>query len=235
MKYVFNGIDKGVTEKFKIMQGADDWLLEELEGIDISKWSKSFQDKRKNIDFQTVELSADIELKIPKRKIKITKGERISFLLHEKNNKNLAHLTKGGFRFSDNLSRRYKMTEENIEEIINSATAEEVKVADTLWKFFNEFIKPELNEASMELNGWEVATEDNYYPIKTVELDRRRDALKARKDFNEVTLEGLGIFKERVNAKNALIIEDAFTVTYKHLEQTSSYIGLAKPFLWVLL
>lgn len=229
MKYVFNGIDNGVTDKFRIMQEADDWFVEELEGIDVSKWSKPFQANRKNIDFQNIELSANIELKIPKRKIKITKGERISFLLHEKNNKNLAHLTEGGFRFSDNLSRRYKMTEENIEEIINSATAEEVKVADTLWKFFNEFIKPKLNETSMELNGWEVATEDNYYPIKTVELDRRRDALRARKNFNEVTLEGLGIFKERINASNALLIEDAFTVAYKHLEATSSYIGLAKP------
>ena len=229
MKYIFNGIDNGITEKFKIMQEADDWFVEELEGIDISKWGKSFQGNRKNIDFQTIELSANIELKIPKRKIKITKGERTSFLLHEKNNKNLAHLTKGGFRFSDNLSRRYKMTEENIEEIINSATAEEVKVADTLWKFFNEFIKPKLDEVSMELNGWEIAIEDNYYPIRTVSLDRIRDALRARKTFDNKTLEGMGIFKERVNAKNALIIEDAFTVAYKHLEQTSSYIGLAKP------
>ena len=228
-KYVYKGIDKGITKKEDVIQKADEWFSKELEGIDISKWSKSFQKSKSDIDFQTVELSSKQELKIPKRKIKITKGERISFLLHERNEKNYAHLAEGGFRFKDNIARKYILTEDNIDEIISSATKEEVKVADAISRFFNEHIKPQLNEASMELNGWEIATEDNYFPINTVALDRRRDALKAQKTFDGKTLEGMGIFKERTNAKNALIIEDAFSITFKHLEQTSSYIGLAKP------
>jgi len=233
MKYIYNGIDKGVTDKLSVMQEANDWFDKELENIDISKWSKSFQPKKKNIDFQTIKLKGGTlpdGTETQDKKIKITPGEKISFMLHYRNDKNLAHLTNGGFRFSDKTSAKYRLTEENIEQIINSATPEETKVADTLWKFFNEVIKPKLNKASVELNGFEVATEDNYYPIRrTLELDRHRDALKAQQKFDNKTLEGMGIFKERTNAKNALIIEDAFNVAVKHLEQTSSYIGLAKP------
>jgi hypothetical protein len=60
-------------------------------------------------------------------------------------------------------------------------------------------------------------------------LDRRRDELKGQQTFTQKTLEGMGIFKERTNAKNALLIEDVFLVAAKHLEQVSSYVGLAKP------
>lgn len=222
MKYIFKGIDNGITIKVGIKREMDAWFHTEIEGIDISNWSKSFQLNKEDIDFQEVKLSDG-------RKLKTTKGERISFLLHEKNEKNLNHLLTGGFRFSDNLAYKYKINEEDLDIITNSATPEEVKVANVLWKFFNEKTKPELNKASMELNGWEIATEDNYYPIRTVALDRTRDTLRARRTFDNKTLEGLGIFKERVNAKNALIIEDVFSVTLKHLELTSSYIGLAKP------
>jgi len=232
MKYIYNGIDKGVTDKLSVMQEADDWFTKELENIDISKWSKAFQPKKKNVDFQTIKLKGGTlpdGTEVSDKTIRITPGERISFLLHYKNEKNLAHLTNGGFRFSDQISAKYRLTEENIEQIINSATTEEKKVAEIGWKFFNEFIKPKLNEASMELNGFEIATEDNYFPIRTLELDRHRDALKAQQKFDNRTLEGMGIFKERINAKNALVIQDFFSVVTKHLEQTSSYIGLAKP------
>jgi len=222
MKYVFKGIDNGITDKERIKQETDIWFHEELGKIDITNWSKSFQLNKEDIDFQEVKLSDD-------KILKITKGERISFLLHEKNEKNLNHLLSGGFRFSDNIAYKHRINEEDLDIITNSATPEEIKVADILWKFFNEKIKPELNKTSMELNGWEIATEDNYYHIRTVALDRIRDALKAQRTFDNKTLEGMGIFKERINAKNALIIEDAFSAAFKHLEATSSYIGLAKP------
>ena len=229
MKYIFNGIDKGVSVQYKVEDDAKAWWKEKTKGIKIDNWSKSFQPKKRKIDFQTIVLSPNQEQKITKRKIKITKGERISFLLHEKNEKNYAHLAEGGFRFSDNLKKKHKLSEDDIDEIINSATPNEVKIADIMWEFFNEHIKPKLNKTSMELDGWEVATEDNYFPIRTVSLDRKRDELKAQKKFSQKTLEGQGIFKERTNAKNALIIEDAFSVMNKHLKQTAAYIGLAKP------
>jgi|GEM_PF-5707815 len=232
MKYLYNGIDKGVTTKLGLEQDIDKWLTDELKDIKIDKWSKAFQAKKKNVDFQNIKLSG---YKLPDGKtvgdkiIRITKGERISFLLHAKNEKNLNHLLNGGFRIADNITKKHYLSEDNLNEIINSATKDEVKVVDIMWEFFNEKMKPKLNEASMELNGWEVATEDNYFPIRTVQLDRKRDMLKARKTFSDKTLEGMGIFKERTNASNALILEDAFNIVTKHLEQTSSYIGMAKP------
>ena len=221
-RVIYGGIDEGITAVLRDQQEAHDMIEKEIKGINIEKWSTHFQAKEKNIDYQTTRMTNG-------REIKITKGDRISFILHSKNNKNLNHLLKGGFRFESNPLKKYKISKEDLNVIVDSATPEEKKVADVFYNFMNVFQKGKLNEISLDLNGWEIATERNYWPIRTIRLDRIRDELKLSKNFNQSTLEGMGILKERTNAKNALIIEDAFKVIYSHLKKTSAYYGLAKP------
>jgi hypothetical protein len=79
------------------------------------------------------------------------------------------------------------------------------------------------------LNGFEGAKEPNYWPMKTLEIDRQRDATKTLRNFTQRTLEGMGIWKERTNAKNAILLEDAFQIMYRHIEHTSAYVGLTAP------
>lgn len=221
-KVLYGGIDKGTTEMLRVQQESNDWLKEKLQGINIENWSNSFQEKTKNVDYQKVELPSG-------KTIKLTKGERISFLLHSQNNKNLNHLLNGGFRFDTNKVIKYQITQDDLSAIINSATPEEKKVAKVFSEFLNDKIKTQLNKVSVKLNGWEIAKEENYYPIRTQAIDRERDASLSKRNFTQQSLEGMGILKERTNASNALIIDDSFKTIYEHLKKTSSYIGLAEP------
>ncbi|RLG14592.1 hypothetical protein DRN69_04070, partial [Candidatus Pacearchaeota archaeon] len=221
-KVLYEGIDKGVTEQLRYQQEAENMFVKGLKGIDIEKWSKSFQTKAKNVDFQTIHITKN-------KTIRLSKGERIAFYLHSLNKKNLAHILNGGFRFEDHITEKYNINAEDLDLIVNSMTPEEKKVAQVVHKYFNVWQKAKINERWVELNGFEKATEIDYYPIRTSELDRKRDALKIRKNFTQATLEGMGIFKERTNANNALIIEDVFKTVYTNLIKTSAYYGLAKP------
>ena len=221
-KVLYGGIDEGVTEQLKYQQEVEDMFKKDLEGINIEKWSKSFQQKDKDVSFQTIKITGN-------RSIRLTKAERIAFYLHSKNKKNLNHILNGGFRFESNIAKKYRIEEEDLDLIIKSMTPREKKVAEVIHRYFNTWQKGKINERWVELNGFEKAVEPDYYPIRTSELDRKRDALKLQKNFTQATLEGMGIFKERTNAKNALIIEDVFKTVYSNLKKTSAYYGLAKP------
>lgn len=220
-KVFYDGIDEGTTEQFKYIYDAQEFLSP-IKKMRINDWSYYFQKDKSKVNLQTIKLPSG-------KTIKMTKGERISFLLHYLNEKNMRHILKGGIRFETNLARKHRLSREDVEAIVNSATEAEKKVAKLGWKFFNVFQKERINKISLDLNGFEIATEKNYYPIRTVELDRKRDALKMQKTFTQATLEGMGIFKERTNAANALVIEDFFKTLYTHIKKTSAYYGLAKP------
>ena len=220
-KLIYDDIDKGTTKQFEVKQEMEDYLKDELKDIDIKNWSRALQQKEKNIDVQTIKLTGN-------KTIKITKGERIALDLHSRNYDNLSHILEGGFRAEGLITSTHKISQEDLDIIKSSMTAEEKKISNVFSKVFKK-IQPKLNETSVNLNGFDIARVKEYYPIRTSQLDRQRDALKLKGKFSQKTLEGMGILKERTQSKNPLILEDAFKTIYKHIEQTSSYIGLAEP------
>lgn len=221
---VYDGIDEGYGETLKFRQEADDYFKKELKGIDTTRWSEYFNvdPSEKNVDY--------VDIKLPSGKsMTMTKGERIAFYLSSKNYKNLKHLLNGGFSFKKRLFKINKMTSEDLQAVVSSMTADEIKVAEAIGNYFNAVQKSKINEVSVDLDGFEVATEDNYFPIDVNYLDRRRDPLKLTKKFSHSTLEGMGPLKERANTNNAIVIDDAFATVYKSIKQISAYYGLAKP------
>jgi len=227
---MYKGIDQGVTDQLRFQQEAMDYFKKQFSGIDISTWSKNFQTRRnqKKVDIQ--------QIKLPSGKIaKMTKAERVAFYLHTLNNNNMRHLSKGGFSFSRAKTTINKLNQEDIDAIVQSITQDELTIANAVYDFFNIIQKAKLNQTSVELNGWEVAVEPSYYPIRTNKLDIFRDNLKQvvkvsdMRNFMQLSLEGLGIFKERTNANNAIILDDVFTAVSKSIQQSSAYIGLANP------
>ncbi len=234
MQSVFLDLDKGLTEVMKIRNHFRDWFESEFGDIDISKWSKGFQKKKRNIKFDRIHLSAGITPggKIVKsRVIIITPAEKITLGLHAKNKDSMRHLFEGGARMHDRIAKKFNLTEENLDEIINSITPEEEAVMNVFYRYYNsdDGIKPIVNKASVDINGFESFTEDNYIKIKVDEMDRKVDPHKIKQNFTHMSLEGSGMFKERTSAKNPIVIEDIFTVTLDHLNRSSSYVGLAKP------
>ncbi|GAG34743.1 unnamed protein product, partial [marine sediment metagenome] len=213
-KVMYDGIDEGYTEMLRFRQEADDYFKDKLKGIDIGKWSEKFhlRPTKKDVDYQT--------LKLPSGKsITMTKAERIALSLHSRNEKNLKHLLEGGFSFEKARAVIHRINSDDLDTILKSITPEEKRATDVIYEYFNKIQKDKINEISVELNGWETATEPDYYPIKTNVLDYKRNISKFRKNFSQKTLEGMGLFKETTNAANAIILEDAFTTLYKSIKQ----------------
>ncbi|HBK68414.1 MAG TPA: hypothetical protein DDZ91_07215, partial [Firmicutes bacterium] len=143
---------------------------------------------------------------------------------------NRAHILTGGFSFKKDKGTIHNITAKDYKTIIASATAEERRIADVFSNVYNGIIKDKLNERWVELNGWEVAREENYYPIEVNRMDLEHDPMHPRnRNFSYALLENMGIFKERTKGKNAVVIADAFETMYRHIQKTTIYYGLAKP------
>jgi len=201
----------------------EDFLKEKLQGINIDRWSSSFQTKAKNIDTSSIKISGD-------RTITLTPGEKIAFYLHSLNDENYKHLINGGFAFPNTPSKINKLTDDDI-VLLSKLTPNEKKVADAIYEVFNSIQKKAINEVSVRLDGVENATVEDYFPIRTDYLDRIKLSLlkKEAPNFAQATLEGMGMFKERQNASNAILLDDAFTALAKSSKSAGSYIGLAEP------
>lgn len=216
---IYGGIDKGIDTELEFDFVAKDFFKEKFGDIDIDSWSKVFQTKAKNIE------------KVRAGSFTMTKAERISFILHSRNPQSTKHMVEGGVSFVETPQKIIKIGPGDIDEIVVSATPKELQVADALSEYFNTIQKDRINEVSTRLLGHEIAREDNYFPIRTNWLDRFKDKLiqAERAGFSQQTLEGLGIFKERQNASNGIIIEDAFVAAFKSIKQVGAYVGLAEP------
>lgn len=219
---IYREIDDGVKEQLRFMHAAEDFFTERLEGIDLDKWSRAFQRKEENVEKFKIKISKD-------RTISLTRGERIAFNLHSRNINNNRHLITGGFAFEKTPSKINKLTQEDVDTIAGSLTAEELRAADAIHEYLNTIQKDRINAVSLDLVGDNIAKEIDYFPIRTNFLDRFKEQLIKVGNFSQKTLEGLGIFKERQPATNAIILEDAFTATYKSIKSVGAYVGLAGP------
>ena len=224
-KVLYDSVDEGWNDVLKFRQDASDFFKNRI-NFDVGKWSRLFHAKPtpRNVDIQTVKLPSG-------KTINMTKGERVAFLLHSQNQNNLRHLLDGGFSFAKKPAGIIKLSTEDLNAVLTSVTPEERKLAGIISEYFNTVQKSKLNQVSVDLDGWEVAKEPNYYPIRTSELDKTRDVIRQSKKapFAKKTLEGMGLLKERQKASNAIVLDDAFETIYKSIKQTSAYTGLAKP------
>lgn len=224
MNVMYNGIDKGTDILKKFIHTGEDFFKDKLKGINIDNWSHAFQLKKKDVPKFKYSLESG-------KTINLTKGDRIAFYLHTLSPKNLKHLLGGGFSFPNTPTEMVSLTMSDIDKIAGSLTEEEYKVADAINEYLNTIQKDAINEVSVRLNGFEVATEDNYWGIRTNPLDRKMDELiKAGKGYSpDFLLEGMGIFKQRQDASNGIILEDAFSALAINIKKVSAYVGLAEP------
>ena len=229
----YENFDFGVDKQLRFKHAADDYFQEQFKGLNIDNWSRLFvtKDLKKPLVSKETFVEKNTIAISDSRKLTMTKAERVAFILHSRNDENLKHITTGGFAFSKTPSKIIKLVASDVDAIVESATPQELKAADIIGEYLNTIQKDAINKTSVDLLGHDAATVENYFPIRTNFLDRFRDELiKAKgKNLAKITLEGMGIFKQRQNAANALIIEDAFSALYKSIDQVASYIGLAQP------
>lgn len=233
---IYRDIADGAKRTLEVQHEAEDFFDKRIGKVDMKRWSKAFV-KLTNADLKS---KAKIDKKIDTfdlkltdgRKVTMTIGEKISLYLHSLNVNNTRHLINGGFNFTTSpQGTPIKLTQADLLTLEQSLTVDEAKVADAMSEYLNTVQKENINRVSVDLLGKEIATELNYWMIRTNLLDVKRSDKKlfAKNSFAKKTLEGLGIFKERQASSNAIILEDAFTAILKNIQQTSSYVGLASP------
>ena len=221
-KVFYGGIDEGRTKELRFLHDADDFFKEKIP-FNISNWSEHFTPKpsKRTVDYQKIKLSSG-------RTIEITRAEKIELYLHSLNRDNLESLIEAGFSFRKRPTKKYKISVEDLNEI-TKLTPSEQRAADAIYEHYNTTQKDALNKESVSLNGWEVATEENYIHKSTNYLDRYKDELKASKNFSHKTLEGMGMLKQKQGVVASLIIDDAFVSLYKSMKSSAAYIGYAQP------
>lgn len=194
-----------------------------------------------------------IEIQTMEGKVKISKGMRIALYLHAQNRENIMHIAYGGITIPDaalyakgkyaeaynagktvhfapwmngSNANNDSRTAKAIAEITKHMTPEEREYAEIAQTFFNETTKKAINETSLLLDGYEKATVEHYFPIKTDKrfLQPSLDDLK-----KDGTIEGVEMLKERTGSRLPILLEDASQVVLRQKNNTAMYYGLAIP------
>lgn len=117
----------------------------------------------------------------------------------------------------------YKLTEAEINTIIQeNLTENEIALAEKMRYMYSKLLSSFGNEASNAMYGYDKFLEKNYVPIKV-----DSDSLTMKNSDLEkmmVTLKNKGFTKSlQKEAYNALVLEDAFDVLSRHMDEMTTY------------
>nr|WP_297305004.1 hypothetical protein [uncultured Lachnoclostridium sp.] len=121
-----------------------------------------------------------------------------------------------------------RVSEVDVESIINTLTPEQKALADGLQRFMGNECAEWGNEVTMEMYGYQKFTAGNYFPIVTDKnyIETRQGRLNDRKS----TIKNMGITKSTTQgAHNPIIIEDIFDVYSRQVDHMSTYNAYVIP------
>ena len=172
---------------------------------------------------------------------KMTTAQMMAFYCLSKREQAIGHLLGGGMRVEDiqNSGRKenvkqpdpFLLTQEDIAAINGALTKRQREVADKLQKYMTQQGSEWGNSVSMERFGYRAFTEENYFPIET--MDSERDERGAPQKENDMfRLLNMSATKSLVyKANNALVVRDIFDVFANHMTDMAKYDALALPIL----
>lgn len=172
---------------------------------------------------------------------KMTTAQMMAFYCLSKREQAIGHLLGGGMRVEDiqNSGRKgnikqakpFLLTQEDIATINGALTKRQREVADKLQKYMTQQGSEWGNRVSMERFGYRAFTEENYFPIET--MDSERDAKDPGAKENDMfRLLNMSATKSLVyKANNALVVHDIFDVFANHMTDMAKYDALALPIL----
>lgn len=173
--------------------------------------------------------------------VKMTAAQMMAFYCLSKREQAIGHLLGGGMRVEDiqNSGRKenikqaepFLLTQEDIATINGALTKRQREVADKLQKYMTQQGSEWGNRVSMERFGYRAFTDENYFPIET--MDSNRDAKDPGAKENDMfRLLNMSATKSLVyKANNALVVRDIFDVFANHMTDMAKYDALALPIL----
>lgn len=172
---------------------------------------------------------------------KMTTAQMMAFYCLSKREQAIGHLLGGGMRVEDiqNSGRKenikqaepFLLTQEDIIKINGALTKRQREVADKLQKYMAQQGSEWGNRVSMERFGYRAFTEENYFPIETMDSDRDERGVP-QKENDMFRLLNMSATKSLVyKANNALVVHDIFDVFANHMTDMAKYDALALPIL----
>lgn len=173
--------------------------------------------------------------------VKMTTAQMMAFYCLSKREHAIGHMLGGGMRVEDiqNSGRKenikqpdpFLLTQEDIIKINGALTKRQREVADKLQKYMTQQGSEWGNRVSMERFGYRALTEENYFPIET--MDSNRDAKDPGAKENDMfRLLNMSAMKSLTyKANNALVVHDIFDVFSNHMTDMAKYDALALPIL----
>lgn len=172
---------------------------------------------------------------------KMTTAQMMAFYCLSKREQAVGHLLGGGMRVEDiqNSGRKgnikqakpFLLTQEDIATINGALTKRQREVADKLQKYMTQQGSEWGNRVSMERFGYRAFTEENYFPIETMDSERDERGVP-QKENDMFRLLNMSATKSLVyKANNALVVHDIFDVFANHMTDMAKYDALALPIL----
>lgn len=173
--------------------------------------------------------------------VKMTTAQMMAFYCLSKREQAVGHLLGGGMRVEDiqNSGRKenikqaepFLLTQEDIIAINGALTKRQREVADKLQKYMTQQGSEWGNRVSMERFGYRAFTEENYFPIETMDSERDERGVP-QKENDMFRLLNMSATKSLVyKANNALVVHDIFDVFANHMTDMAKYDALALPIL----
>lgn len=209
---IFRMLRNAQDKHIGIMQEAQDHTEKIVGKTKVRKWEK---------EVHTFDFNGE--------KVQMTTAQIMSLYELLKRQQAVDHIVVGGIK-PEGVDRGvkkkapaepYRLTIDQISEIVDSLTEEQMEMADALQKYMGGRLAQLGNEASMAVYGYEKFNEKNYFPIK---VDKNQTVTDQTKEAQAATIAGRGFTKSTTpKANNALIVRNIFDVYADHVTDMATY------------
>lgn len=227
-KYIATDIARGERDRYEHLYTIKDYVTERMKQEDINEsdlkgWSQVI---RKSFLKKDKPQTHDIKLESGKT-VRLSVGNMMDIYMHTLNQDNYKALTgENGVYLSASKERLPQLTSDDVMSIITQLPEK----ARVMCGIMQEAIKVQqmsVNNVSIALDGFELATVDNYWHIR-----RKMPKKVAGKEASVYAenIESRSAWKERVGGKQPLVIGDAFNNFVDTAQVGAEYVGMAAPY-----
>lgn len=224
------------TVKLKIAQNYIEDLLKEnnVSFKELREWTgKDAKPKRFKTSSGTIELTVSEVMSL----YELNKRNQARGHMYDRNGgiKHAPRVSKlhfeNGKLIPSKIDKNYsplKVSEADVELIVNTLTPEQKALADGMQRFMGNECAEWGNEVTMEMYGYQKFTAGNYFPIVTDNnyIQTKQGDMAKKKS----TIKNMGITKNTIkNANNPIIIEDIFDVYTRQVDHMSTYNAYVIP------
>ncbi len=232
---MFDALHDGMDEKIQLTRKYQEMTQEAIKGESGSRKQREkrlrrvqgwMQDKAKTYQLDSGEA------------VSLTTAQIMSLYRYTKDEQALKHLLRSGIKEGSvkqkgKLSEKqtsgtgaHELTENDIERLIGTLTAEQKQVADDLHKVMNQMAE-DGNKVTVRRYGYQMFTNENYFPIKSYGVRESQTEEQRQADMNAVN--HLGMLKTRQKmVSSAIELNSFFDLYYGHFDEMTQFIAFGE-------